>query len=70
MIDIKKIARSKCAVRAAEKYGMTPEEYVKLAARVLSGRPATLPNRKNGKLGSVLFFTVKCVHINTENTWA
>ena len=64
MINIGKIARSKCAVRAAKKYGMAPEEYV------LSGRPATLPNRKNGKLGSGLFFTVKCVHINTEDTWA
>lgn len=63
MINIGKIARSKCAVRAAEKYGMTPEEYVKLAARVLSGRRATLPNRKNGKLGSVFFFHGKmCTH--------
>lgn len=70
MINIGKIARSKCAVRAAKKYGMTPEEYVKLAARVLSGRRATLPNRKNGKLGNGFFLTVKCVHINTENTWA
>ncbi len=63
MIDIGKIARSKCAVRAAEKYGMTPEEYVKLAARVLSGRRATLSNRKNGKPGSGVFFNGKmCTH--------
>ena len=55
MINIGKIARSKCAVRAAEKYGMTPEEYVKLAARVLSGRRATLPNRKTGNLGAGFF---------------
>lgn len=70
MINIGKIARSKCAVRAAEKYGMTPEEYVKLAARVLSGRRATLPNRKTGNLGAGFFLTVKCVHINAEDTWA